>query len=175
MFLGIMPVSCIDRRQFPVAVTPSDDSPEGFGVIGLGPSSGSLVLVALQNNSATAQIPAYPPIDRIFQNNSVPNFITVLLSRPNDTSEAYPGELTIGEVLPLFQNISTMPNVPIDILQSNISADQHFTVLLDPDGVIGPDGKAITTTSNAPLAPSHNSSQLQVIFDSGFALPQLPK
>jgi hypothetical protein len=46
---------------------------------------------------------------------------------------------------------------------------------LDPDGIIGPDGNAINITSNAPLAPSHDSRQLQLIFDTGFALPQLPK
>jgi hypothetical protein len=168
--LGLCSCSCIDRRHFPVEVSPSSDAPEGFGLIGLSPSSGSLVLAALQNNSA-----ADPPIDRILQNTSVPNFISILLNRPNDTRETYTGEMTIGEVLPLFQNISSQPKVPVSVLQSNLSSDQHFSVLLDPDGIIGPDGKAINTTSNASLAPSHDPRQLLVAFDSGFALPQLPK
>jgi hypothetical protein len=47
-------------------------------------------------------------------------------------------------------------------------------VLLDSDGIIGPDGKAITTTSNASLAPSHDPSQLLFFFDTGFSLPQVP-
>ena len=167
---GLIFVSCIDRRHFLVAVTPSDTSPDGLGVIGLGPSSGSQVLSTLQNSAGD------PPIDRIFrQNTSVPNFISILLNRPNDTREAYTGEMTISEVLPLFQNISSQPKVPVSVLPPNLNASQDFSVLLDPDGIIGPDGNAIKTTSNATLAPTHNSTQLQVIFDTGFALPQLPK
>ncbi|KAI0276912.1 aspartic peptidase domain-containing protein [Russula aff. rugulosa BPL654] len=153
-----------------VAVTPSSDSPEGYGLIGLGPSTGSVVLGTLDNSAGD------PPIDRIFrQDTSVPNFISVLLNRPNDTREAYTGEMTIGEVLPLFQNISNQPKVPVTVLQSGLSTLQDFSILLDPDGVIGPDGNAIKITSNATLAPSHDSHQLQVIFDTGTAMPQLPK
>ena len=115
-------------------------------------------------------------MDRIFsQNTSIPNFISVLLSRPNDTEEAYTGEVTISEILPEFQNISNQPKVSVSVLESKISADQHFSVLLDPDGIIGPDGNAIKTTSNTSLAPSHNQSQLQVFFDTGYSLPQLPE
>jgi hypothetical protein len=164
-------VSCIDRRHSLVEVTPSSDSPEGYGYIGLGPSAGSVVLGTLNNNSA-----GDPPIDRIFrQDTSVPNFISVLLNRPNDTREAYTGEITIGEVLPLFQNISSQPKVPVSVLDASLSSDQHFSVLLDPDGIIGPDGNAIKMTSNASLAPSHDSHQLQVILDTGFTMPQLPE
>jgi hypothetical protein len=47
--------------------------------------------------------------------------------------------------------------------------------LLDSDGIIGPDGNAIKITSNASLAPSHDSHQLQVTFDTGFSMPQLPE
>jgi hypothetical protein len=152
-----------------VEVTPSSDSPEGYGLIGLGPSTGSVILETL-NNSASD-----PPIDRIFrQNTSAPNFISILLNRPNDTYETYTGEMTIGEVLPLFQNISSQPKVPVVVLQSLLNNSQHFSVLLDPDGVIGPDGNAINTTSNASLAPSHDPHQLQVVFDTGFSRPQLP-
>jgi hypothetical protein len=83
--------------------------------------------------------------------------------------------MTISEVLPLFQNISSQPKVSVSVLQSALSAAQHFSVLLDSDGIIGPDGNAIKLTSNASLAPSHNSHQLQVVFDTGFSMPQLPE
>ena len=163
-------VSCIDRPRFTVEVTPSSDAPEGLGLVGLGPRFGSEVLAALNSSAGD------PPIDRIFrQDTSVPNFITVLLSRPDDTRETYTGELTISEVLPEFQNVSNQPKVPVSVLQSSLLPDQHFSVLLDSDGIIGPDGNAIKTTSTAIYAPSHNPSQLQVIFDTGFSLPQLPK
>jgi hypothetical protein len=163
-------VSCIDRRHFLVDVTPSNNTPEGYGLIGLGPSTGSVILETLNNSAAD------PPLDRIFgQNTSAPNFISVLLNRPNDTHEAYTGEMTISEVLPLFQNISSQPKIPVTVLQSNLSDDQHFSILLDPDGIIGPDGKAIKITSNASYAPNHDSHQLQVVFDTGFSMPQLPQ
>jgi hypothetical protein len=162
--------SCIDHRHLLVEVTPSNNSPEGYGLIGLGPSSGSVVLETLNNSVGD------PAIDRIFrQDTSVPNFISVLLNRPNDTREAYTGEMTIGEVLPLFENISSQPKVPVTVLQPSLNASQDFSVLLDSDGIIGPDGNAIKTTSNAPLAPSHGSHQLQMVFDTGFAMPQLPE
>jgi hypothetical protein len=169
-FSWIFFASCIDCRHITVEVTPSNDSPEGFGLIGLGPSSGSQVLAAVKNSSAD------PPTDRIFrQDTSVPNFISVLLNRPNDTHATYTGEMTISEVLPLFQNISSQPKVPVSILQSSLSEAQHFSILLDADGIIGPDGNAIKMTSNASLAPSHNPQQLQMVFDTGFSLPQMPE
>jgi hypothetical protein len=83
--------------------------------------------------------------------------------------------MTISEILPEFQNITSQPNVSVSVLQSKISADQHFSILLDSDGIIGPDGNAIKTTSNASYAPTHDNSQLQVVFDTGFSLPQLPE
>jgi hypothetical protein len=128
------------------------------------------VLHTIKNSSGD------PPIDRIFrQDNSVPNFISVLLNRPNDTQATYTGEMTISEVLPLFQNISSQPKVPVTVLSSSLNTSQHFSALLDSDGIIGPDGNAIKMTSNASLAPSHDSQQLQIIFDTGFSLPQLPE
>ena len=161
---------CVDRPRFAVEVTPSDNAPEGLGLIGLGPSSGSEVLAALKSSAGS------PPMDRIFsQDTSIPNFITVLLGRPNDIDDTYTGELTISEILPEFEKISNRPKVPVSVLRSELSSDQDFSILLDPDGIIGPDGKAIKTTSKAPSAPPHNQSQLQVIFDTGTSLPQLPK
>jgi hypothetical protein len=168
-FSWVFFASCIDPRHFLVEVTPSSDSPEGIGLIGLGPSTGSQVLGTLKNSAGD------PPIDRIFrQNTSEPNYISVLLNRPNDTHATYTGEMTVSEVLPLFQNISSQPKVSVSVLQTSLSAGQHFSVLLDSDGIIGPDGNPIKITSNASLAPSHDSHQLQIVFDSGFSMPQLP-
>ena len=153
-------------------MTPSSAAPEGLGLVGLSPKSGSVVVAALNTSGSAGD----PPIDRIFsQDTSIPNFVTILLNRPNDTRETYTGEFTIGEILPEFQSISNQPKVPVVVLQGNWSIDQHFEVLLDSDGIIGPDGKAITTTSNASLAPSHDPSQLLFFFDSGFSLPQVPE
>lgn len=151
-------------------MTPSSDSPAGTGLIGLGPSSGSRIFETLASSAGD------PPLDRIFrQDTSIPNFISVLLNRPNDTAEQYTGEMTISEILPLFQNISTQSKVPVTVLQSGLTNDQHFSVLLDSNGIIGPDGNAIKITSNATYAPTHDKSQLQVVLDTGFSLPQFPE
>jgi hypothetical protein len=151
-------------------MTPSADSPEGLGLIGLGPSSGSRIFETLANSAGD------PPLDRVFrQDTSIPNFISVLLSRPNDTAEQYTGAMTISEVLPEFQNVSSQTKVPVSVLQSTLSGDQHFSVLLDPNGIIGPDGNPIKVTSNASDAPNHDSRQLQVVLDTGFSLPQFPE
>lgn len=158
------------KDQAFIEVTPSTDTPDGVGLIGLGPSTGSEVFNTLKSSAGD------PPIDRIFrQDTSVPNFISVLLNRPNDTYATYTGEMTISQVLPLFQNISSQPKVPVTVLQPALNTSQHFGVLLDGDGIIGPDGNAIKMTSNASLAPSHNSNQLQILFDTGFSMPQLPE
>jgi hypothetical protein len=153
-----------------VEESPSSQYPEGIGLIGLGPSGSSKIFAALGKTSA-----GDPPLDRIFrQNTSIPNFISVLLDRPNDNNK-HTGQMTISEVLPDLQNISSQTKVPVSILQSGLSGDQHFSVLLDPDGIIGPDGKAITIKSNASYAPTHDQHQLQVVLDTGFSLPQFPE
>ena len=154
----------------PVEVTPSDQSPSGLGLIGLGPSSSSQIFATLNGS------PGDPPLDNVFRlDTSIPNFITVLLNRQNDTAEQYTGEFTISEILPQFQNVSSQTKVPVTVLQSSISGDQHFSLLLDSNGVIGPDGNAITITSNASYAPTHDQHQLQVVLDTGFSLPQFPE
>jgi len=65
--------------------------------------------------------------------------------------------------------------VLVTILQSSLSGDQHFSILLDSDGIIAPDGNAISIKSNASYAPTHNSHQLQAVLDTGFSLPQFPE
>ncbi|KAI9466600.1 aspartic peptidase domain-containing protein [Lactarius psammicola] len=146
------------------------DAPDGTGLIGLGPNTGSLIHDALDDLPA-----GDTPLDRIFrQNLTTPNYLTVLLNRPNDTAETYTGAMTIGEVLPQYSNISNQPRVPVSALQSSFAQNQHWSIILDSNGIIGPDGKAIQVTSNATLAPTHDASQLVAIIDTGFTLPQVP-
>ncbi|KAH9007228.1 acid protease [Lactarius hatsudake] len=154
-----------------IEVPSGDGAPDGTGLIGLGPNIGSLVHEALDDLPA-----GDTPLDRVFrQNLTTPNYLTVLLNRPNDTAEKYTGAMTIGEVLPQYSNITNQPKVPVSSLQGGLFAqDQHWSIVLDSNGIIGPDGKAIKVTSNATLAPIHNEDQLVTIFDTGFSLPQVP-
>ncbi|KAH9065115.1 acid protease [Lactarius deliciosus] len=145
--------------------------PDGTGLIGLGPNIGSRVHDVLDDLPA-----GDTPLDRIFrQNLTTPNYLTVLLNRPSDTAEKYAGAMTIGEVLPQYSNITNQPKVPVSSLQGGLFAqDQHWSIVLDSNGIIGPDGKAIKVTSNAPFAPIHDVNQLVAIIDTGFTLPQVP-
>jgi len=163
--------SCVDRLTVvPVERAPASDAPENTGLIGLGPHVGSSIRDALNSSSGN------PALDRIFnQDHSIPNYITLLLARPNDTKGDYTSEMTISEILPQYQDIQNQPKVPVTIVPSQISSSQHFSVLLDADGIIGPDGKPIQTKSNATAAPNYDEHRLQTIIDSGFTLPQLPK
>ena len=147
------------------------DAPDGTGLIGLGPNTGSLVYNALNNQPA-----GNTPLDNIFhQDLSTPNYVTALLSRPNDTEETYTGAMTIGEALPRYSNISNQPKVPVSVLQTSLDNDQHWSIILDKNGIIGPDGNVIKVTSNATDAPKHDPTQLVAIIDTGFSLPQVPR
>ena len=151
-------------------MSPGDGLPEGTGLIGFGPNSQSVVYSALQN-TPTGDI----PLDNIFrQNLTTPNFVTFLLNRP-DATNTYPGAMTISEVLPQYSNISNQPKVPVSILPSNNSGDQGWSVILDKNGVIGPDGKVIPLTSSATGAPTHDATQMVAFFDTGFLTPQVPR
>lgn len=51
--------------------------------------------------------------------------------------------------------------------------DQHLQVLLDADGLIGPDGHPIQFESN--VTQTENRKQATVVFDCGFTLPQVTR
>ncbi|EGN98520.1 hypothetical protein SERLA73DRAFT_110062 [Serpula lacrymans var. lacrymans S7.3] len=135
------------------------------GLIGLGPSQGSVV--RLEGNSSAADT----PLDRIFrQNTSTPNYLSVLLGRSDDPDDPYPGDLTIGEPLQNYTDILKQPRLNVTV--SSVNEFQHWQTLLDKNGIIGPDGKAIPITSQ--VNHSIDPSRATVIFDTGFTLPQVP-
>jgi hypothetical protein len=65
------------------------------------------------------------------------------------------------------------PRLPVTIDVQQHSVNQHFQVLLDQDGLIGPDGQPIPLHTNITTTPNQN--QATVVFDTGFSLPQIPK
>ena len=161
----------VNHLMTSIVQVPSGTAPDGTGLIGLGSNTGSNILIAL-NGSATGDT----PLDNIFrQNTSTPNYITFLLNRQNDTAGHYPGAMTISEVLPQYSNLSSQPKVPVAVLQGSAVDDQHWTILLDKDGIIGPDGNVIKITSNATGSSADNANQLVALFDTGFTLPQVPR
>ncbi|KAF8464726.1 acid protease [Russula ochroleuca] len=151
-----------------IEVTPTSNTPQVAGFLGLGPNSGSRIHASLNNQPEGDTV-----LDRIFrQNVSSPNFLTVLLGRSSDPAEKYPGDITVGEVLQGLENISSQPQVPVTILQTLDSSNQHWQVLLDEDGIIGPDGQPILVQTGVQSTP--NPNQLTTFFDTGFSFPQVP-
>ncbi|OSD06863.1 acid protease [Trametes coccinea BRFM310] len=135
---------------------------EGGGIIGLGPGGASVV------QSVYGQGQGDPVLDRIFrQNTSTPNFITILLGRAGDPTDTFVGDITVGEVVQPFGNITQQPKLPVT--QMAHRSGQHWTALLDANGIIGPDGQKINTTKKS------SGNRFNVMFDSGFTFPQVTK
>lgn len=143
---------------------------EGYdGLIGLGPNSGSSIYKKLDGTSGNN------PINRIFQQNSSSSndYITMLLNRNGDPGSNMTGQFTIAEVVPGFENILTMPHLSIEKVYKVTDQDQHWQILTDKNnGIIGPDGQAISYSSIVPKAPN---GQIVAVLDSGFTLPQVPR
>jgi hypothetical protein len=90
-----------------------------------------------------------------------------------DPTDPYPGSITIGDVLSGFEDVMNQPNLPVTIVVEQRKADQHFQVLLDEDGLIGPDGQPIPLHTN--VNTTANQNQATVVVDTGFSLSQIPK
>ncbi len=143
----------------------SGQNPKGEGLIGLGPNFESNVHQVLNSKDGDA------PLDRIFRDNtSTPNYITIYLGRSDDPTDPFPGDLTIGSPVPGYENVTSQPKLPV--FNVGAKGGQHWQTLLDANGIIGPDGKAINTTSHVS---GGGKNKLNVIMDSGFSLPQVPK
>lgn len=91
-----------------VQVTPDQTNPNGVGLIGLGPNKGSNVFNVMGSSSGAAVV------DRIFrQNTSTPNFISVLLGRYDDPTDTFPGDITVGDILDGYSNISSQSKLDV--------------------------------------------------------------
>ncbi|KAH8107881.1 acid protease [Cristinia sonorae] len=140
------------------------DQTAGQGIIGLGPNSGSVIQDVIPGNDGNTVL------NNIFRTNtSTPNFITVLLGRSNDPTDLFPGDFTVGSVLDGFENITSMPKLPVNEVKTNNG--QHWQASLDVNGTIGPDGQPIVLNSRVKGA----GQKLVAAFDTGFSLPQVPR
>ena len=118
----------------------------------------SQIMTTLNNDTAG------PPVDRIFaQNKSSPNFISVTLGRSDDPDNKWPGDLTVGTYLPGYEDIQDQPKLPVITAKGG---NQHWSILLDANGFIGPNGAALPTQST--VSSTKNKKQLTAFFDSGY-------
>ncbi|KIY63915.1 acid protease [Cylindrobasidium torrendii FP15055 ss-10] len=149
-------------------VAPDDSHPAGQGILGLGPHDGSAVYETL---GAPA---GFPILDRIFQQNtSTSNYITLLMGRQQDSDEVFSGNISISTISTGLEAVLDQPHLPVTMVPIDESKNQHFQVLLDHDGLRGPDGKLIRLTTE--VEQTGNNRQATVLVDSGFSLSQVPK
>ncbi|KZP27564.1 acid protease [Athelia psychrophila] len=159
----------VENQSFIFATANETNSLPATGIIGLGPFSTSNIVGALTTKTTTTTILGLPPLDNIFrQNTTTPNFLTVLLGRAEDPDNNYPGDLTIMEVLPGYEGILDQPKLPVTAAQHG---GQHWSALLDADGLVGPDGEPIAVKTR--VGATKNKKQLTVMFDTGFTYPQV--
>lgn len=115
-------INCFELR-LAVQVTPDETNPQGLGLIGLGPNQGSNVYSTLGSSSGAAVV------DRIFrQNTSTPNFISVLLGRYDDPTDTFPGDITVGDILQGYENITSQTK--LDVTQGAFSTLGRLLLLI---------------------------------------------
>ncbi|KAF5380669.1 hypothetical protein D9757_007060 [Collybiopsis confluens] len=155
------------KDQAFIAASASSSNPSGQGLIGLGPNIGSNIYATIKNSTGASVC------DRIFlQNTSTPNYITVNLGRLDDPSQNFPGNITIGELLDGLESVTSSPRLEVTTVSVHEAGDQHFQVLIDSDGIIGPDNQSISYTTD--VDDTSNSKQATAVFDTGFSLSQVP-
>ena len=145
-----------------------DIEAKGFeGLIGLGPNTGSVIRDKMDDAKYDSVLA------RIFQQNTTSsNYMSVLLGREIAGGNSSSGYITISEVLPGHESITSMPKLEVTKDHKLTDLDQHWQTYTDKDGLIGPDGNPIAYDSIVPSAPD---GELVVVFDSGFTLPQVPR
>ncbi|KAF9029911.1 acid protease [Hymenopellis radicata] len=159
----------ISNQAF-MQVPPDADNKQGQGILGLGPNSGSNIYNTLQSDAGFAVV------DRIFlQNTSTPNFISIALGRVQDpdSADSFPGNITVGDILDGYDAITNEPKLAVTTVSVTRAGDQHFQILLDQNGLLGPDGNPIAI--HTEVQGTSNGYQATAVVDSGFSLSQLPK
>ena len=95
------------------------------------------------------------------------------MQRDDDPSDIFPGELTVGELVEGYENITSQPQLNVTQVSISERGDQHWQLSVDDDGVIGPDGKPIDIDTS--VKQTSNKGQVTAVLDTGFSLPQVPK
>ncbi|KAH8917055.1 acid protease [Atractiella rhizophila] len=164
----------IDRQAYLLVNETANLDLSGYdGILGLGPSYSSLIKNTYPEDKKNPNddFIATTVLDRAFQQNTTTNnYLTVGLNRANDPNSPV-GVLTISELASGLEGVMDMPRLPIAVLKGKELVNQHWSVTIDKDGWIGPDGQPIPLKSKAGAG----DGQLIAVLDTGFTLPQVPK
>lgn len=157
---------------FPVLVADSSSfSPtlqsNGFqGLIGLGFDTTSVVRDKLGNGAGDT------PLSRIFQlNKTTQNFLSLQLNRANDPTDTITGQITVSELISGNESITSQTKLWLKDAFGD-SNNQHWAVVTDENGVIGPDGSSISTDS---IVRHISGGKMVAVLDSGFTFSQVPR
>jgi hypothetical protein len=112
------------------------------------------------------------PLSRIFQQNkTTQNFVSLQLNRANDPSDPITGQITISELVSGYENVTSQPKLYLKDAFMDAS-NQHWAIVTDANGVIGPDGNPIVVES---IVPHISGGKLVAVLDSGFTYSQVPR
>lgn len=157
---------------FPVLVKDSSSfSPtlqsNGFqGLIGLGFDVTSVVRSKLGSGAGDT------PLSRIFQlNKTTQNFVSLQLNRAKDPTDTITGQITVSEVVSGHEDVTSQPKLWLKDAFLDAS-NQHWAVVTDKNGVIGPDGNSISGDS---IVRHVSGGKLVAVLDSGFTFSQVPR
>lgn len=160
------------QLNFPVLVGDSSSfSPtlqsNGFqGLIGLGFDTTSVVRGKLGSGAGDT------PLSRIFQlNKTTQNFVSLQLNRAKDPTDTITGQITISELVSGNENVTSQTKLWLKDASLD-SSNQHWAVVTDKDGVIGPDGNSIAGES---IVRHISGGKLVAVLDSGFTFSQVPR
>lgn len=158
--------------HFPVLVEDSSSfSPalqsNGFqGLMGLGFDVASVV------QSKVGHVAGDTPLSRIFQlNKTTQNFMSLQLARANDPTDPITGQITISEFISGYESVASQPKLYLKDAFMDAS-NQHWAIVTDNNGVIGPDGSDISVES---IVPHVSGGKMVAVLDSGFTFSQVPR
>ena len=162
----------LTKLSFPVLVEDSSSfSPtlqsNGFqGLIGLGFDITSVVRGKLGSG------PGDTPLSRIFQlNKTTQNFVSLQLDRAKDPTDTITGQITVSEIISGYENVTSQTKLWLKDASMD-STNQHWAVVTDNNGVIGPDGNVIAEDS---IVRHISGGSLVAVLDSGFTFSQVPR
>jgi hypothetical protein len=111
-------------------------------------------------------------LSRIFQlNKTTQNFLSLQLDRRNDPTDTITGQVTISELISGYESIASQPKLYLKDAFMDAS-NQHWAIVTDSNGVIGPDGNSISVDS---IVPHVSGGKMVAVLDSGFTYTQVPR
>jgi hypothetical protein len=134
--------------------------------MGLGFDATSVVRGVLKNGTGDT------PLSRVFQlNKTTQNFLSLQLNRAHDPTDTITGQITVSELISGNESVTSQTKLWLKDAFGD-SNNQHWAVVTDENGVIGPDGSSISTES---IVRRVSGGKMVAVLDSGFTFSQVPR